>query len=432
MNPDYTTLHGAALKAELHRVNAAYKRILDKRLNLDMSRGKPNVGQLNLTESLLRIVPNGKSCKSRDGVDCRNYGQLFGLSEARDLFSELLDIPADNIILGGNSSLNLMYDTMARAMLYGVPGSVEPWCRQKVKFLCPCPGYDRHFAICESLGIEMINVDMTPTGPDMDTVERLVASDASIKGIWCVPKYSNPQGITYSDETVRRFARLKCAAPDFRIFWDNAYAVHDIADEGDVLLNIFRLMQGTEFENQLYFFFSTSKISFPGAGVSLAAMSGENLEAAKKVIQVQTIGPDKINQLRHVRYFKNAEGITDHMKLHSRYLKPKFETVLHTLDKELSGTFIASWTEPKGGYFVSLDLCDNMAKATYALIKGAGVKITNAGATFPYSKDPRDRNLRLAPTYPSTDELSAAMHVICVSAKLAYLKAAEEKEKENS
>ncbi len=422
MSKKYEEMTKAELEAERSALLTEYERIKSLGLNLDMSRGKPSNIQLDLTESLLRVLHDSASCKAEDGTDCRNYGQLFGLSEARELFSSLLDIPAKNIILGGNSSLNMMYDAVVRAMLFGVVGSPKPWGKlDKVKFLCPAPGYDRHFHICESLGIEMITVDMTPTGPDMDTVERLVASDDSIKGIWCVPKYSNPQGITYSDDTVRRFARLKCAAPDFRIFWDNAYAVHDIADEPDELLNIFELMHGTEFENQLYYFFSTSKISFPGAGVALMAMSDANLEATKKIIEVQTIGPDKINQLRHVRYFTNAEGIHDHMKLHGRYLKPRFECVLRTLDEELAPAGIAEWTKPKGGYFISLDLPDGTAKATYKLVTDAGVTITKAGATFPYGKDPRDRNLRLAPTYPPIEELSPAIRVICVCAKLAYL-----------
>lgn len=418
----YEEMTKEELEKELEAVKKEYEDIKAKNYSLDMSRGKPSMDQLGLTESLLHILTDGKDCKTEDGIDCRNYGQLFGLKEARALFSDLLDIPADNIILGGNSSLNMMYDTVARAMLYGVPGSDKPWCKlDRVKFLCPSPGYDRHFHICESLGIEMITVDMTPTGPDMDQVERLVAEDESIKGIWCVPKYSNPQGITYSDETVRRFARLKCKAKDFRIFWDNAYAVHDLGDDGDKLLNIFRLTEGTEFADQVYYFFSTSKISFPGSGVALLALSDRNLEATKKIIEAQTIGPDKINQLRHVRYFTNAEGIIDHMRLHGMVLKPKFDVVLETLERELAPAGIAAWTKPKGGYFISLDVADGTAKETYRLAAEAGVKMTKAGATFPYGNDPRDRNLRLAPSFPPVEELSKAIHVICVCAKLAYL-----------
>lgn len=421
----YSELTKEELSAERDAVRAEYEDIKRQSYSLDMSRGKPSMDQLGLTESLLHILNKGSDCKTGDGIDCRNYGQLFGLKEARELFSDLLDIPAENIILGGNSSLNMMYDTVARAMLYGVPGSEKPWCRlDKVKFLCPSPGYDRHFSICESLGIEMIPVDMTPTGPDMDTVERLVAEDESIKGIWCVPKYSNPQGITYSDDTVRRFAALKCKAKDFRIFWDNAYAVHDLDDDGDKLLNIFSLMKGTEFEDQLYYFFSTSKISFPGSGVAMLALSDKNLAATKKIIEVQTIGPDKINQLRHVRYFTNAEGIIDHMRLHGMVLKPKFDVVLNTLENELAPAGIAGWTSPKGGYFISLDVADGTAQETYRLASEAGVKITKAGATFPYGKDPRDRNLRLAPSYPPVDELAVAIHVVCICAKLSYLEKA--------
>ncbi len=418
----YTEMTKEELEREKKLTEAEYLDIKAKNYSLDMSRGKPSNDQLGLTESLLHILNKGADCKTEDGIDCRNYGQLFGLKEARVLFSDLLGIPADNIILGGNSSLNMMYDTVARAMLYGVPGSDKPWCKQEhIKFLCPSPGYDRHFHICESLGIEMIPVDMTPDGPDMDTVERLVSEDESIKGIWCVPKYSNPQGITYSDETVKRFARLDCKAKDFRIFWDNAYAVHDLDDHGDKLLNIFSLMHGTKYEDQLYYFFSTSKISFPGSGVALLALSDRNLAATTKIIEAATIGPDKINQLRHVRYFTNAEGIIDHMRLHGMVLKPKFDVVLDTLEKELKPTGIADWTRPKGGYFISLDVADDTAKETYRLASEAGVKITKAGATFPYGKDPRDRNLRLAPSYPPLDELAAAIHVICVCAKLAYL-----------
>lgn len=418
----YSEMTKRELAAEKAEVLSEYERIKALRLNLDMSRGKPSMDQLGLTESMLHILNKGSDCRTEDGIDCRNYGQLFGLKEARELFSSLLGIPAENIILGGNSSLNMMYDTVARAMLYGVPGSDRPWCKlDKVKFLCPAPGYDRHFHICESLGIEMIPIEMTPTGPDMDTVEKLAAEDESIKGIWCVPKYSNPQGVTYSDETVRRFASLKCKAKDFRIFWDNAYAVHDLDEDGDELLNIFELMHGTENEDMLYYFFSTSKISFPGSGVALLALSDRNLAATKKIIEAQTIGPDKINQLRHVRYFTNAEGITDHMRLHGMVLKPKFDTVISTLRSELGPTGIAEWTEPKGGYFISLDVADGTAAETYRLAAEAGVKMTKAGATFPYGRDPRDRNLRLAPSYPTKEELAEAIHVICVCAKLAYL-----------
>ncbi len=417
----YEQMSQSEALAEYKAVLSEYEEIKSKKLSLDMSRGKPNTEQLDLTESLLGVLHSSAQCTTSNGTDCRNYGLLFGLPEARDLFSELLGIPADNIILGGNSSLNMMYDTMARAMLYGVYGSDCPWCRlPEVKFLCPSPGYDRHFTICESLGIKMITVDMTSTGPDMDTVEKLVANDDSIKGIWCVPKYSNPDGVTYSDETVRRFANLKTAAKDFRIFWDNAYAVHDIEDEGDKLLNLFELVKGTENEDKLFYFFSTSKISFPGSGVALMAVSENNREQIKKIMQVQTIGSDKINQLRHVRYFKNAEGVLDHMKLHSRHIKPKFQIVLNTLQDELQPLGIASWFAPKGGYFISLNTLNGLAQETYRLAKEAGVTLTKAGSTYPYGIDPNDRNLRLAPTYPSNEELSLAIHIVCLCVKLAY------------
>ena len=419
----YIDMTNDEARKEYNALLAEYEEIKTKKLSLDMSRGKPNAEQLDLTESLLGVLSKSEQCRAKDGTDCRNYGILFGLPEARQMFAELLDIPAANIILGGNSSLNMMYDTMARAMLYGVYGSETPWCRlPEVKFLCPVPGYDRHFSICESLGIKMINVPMTPTGPDMDMVEKLVAEDESIKGIWCVPKYSNPDGITYSDETVRRFANLKTAAKDFRIFWDNAYAVHDIEDEGDKLLNLFELIKGTENEDKLFMFFSTSKISFPGSGVALMALSDNNREQIKNILTVQTIGPDKINQLRHVWYFKNAEGILDHMKLHARHIRPKFEIVLSSLEKELGDTGIASWVRPKGGYFISLNTADGLAKATYDLAAEAGVTLTKAGSTFPYGVDPSDKNLRLAPTYPSDEELALAIHIVCICVKLSYFR----------
>ena len=418
----YSEMTKDELLSERGRVSAEYEALKAKKYDLDMSRGKPSMDQLGLTESLLHILTNGADCKTEDGIDCRNYGQLFGLKEARELFSDLLEIPADNIILGGNSSLNMMYDTVARAMLYGVPGSDKPWCKlDHVKFLCPSPGYDRHFHICESLGIEMIPVDMTPTGPDMDAVERLVAEDESIKGIWCVPKYSNPQGITYSDETVKRFASLKCKARDFRIFWDNAYAVHDLDDDGDKLLNIFALMHGTEFEDQLYYFFSTSKISFPGSGVALLALSDRNLAATKKIIEAQTIGPDKINQLRHVKYFTNAEGIVDHMRLHGMVLKPKFDIVLKTLHDELGPAGIAEWTEPKGGYFITITTLPKVAHRVIELCKKAGLKLTEAGCAHPLHRDDMDSTIRVAPSFAPMEELDLCAKVLVTSLEYATL-----------
>lgn len=413
------------LKQEYEALKQEYEAYKAMKLSLNMARGKPDTDQLNISQDILSIFSDIENCIAQDGTDCRNYGLLDGIPEAKRFFANILAVEENELIVCGNSSLNLMYDTIVRCLLYGASENTTPWIKQgTIKFLCPAPGYDRHFAICQSLGIEMIPITMTKNGPDMDAVEALVASDPAIKGIWCVPKYSNPDGTTYSDETVRRFANLSPAADDFRIFWDNAYAVHDIDDEPDTLLDLFSLVQGTENEDMLYYFFSTSKISYPGAGVAIAAMSDRNLEATKKIIEVQTIGTDKINQLRHVRYFTNAEGILDHMKLHSRYLAPRFAAVLDTLDGELTETGIAHWTKPKGGYFVSLYLSNGLAKRTAQLCKEAGVTITPAGATYPYGNDPFDSNLRLAPSYPTCEELYEAMHILCVSAKLAYLERA--------
>ncbi len=400
------------LKAELDRQYAGY---VAQNLKLDMSRGKPSGTQLNLTNGILDKLDN---YVTSDGVDARNYGGLEGIPEARRLFSELLGIDYEKIIVGGNSSLNLMYDTMMRLYVFGTGGH-RPWRKLPVvKFLCPSPGYDRHFSICEDLGIEMIVVPMTETGPDMDMVEKLVAEDDAIKGIWCVPLYSNPQGICYSDETVDRLARMKTAAPDFRIFWDNAYGVHHIYSVERVK-DIFAACEAAGNPDRVIYFFSTSKITFPGAGISMVATSPANREEILKHMTVQTIGHDKLNQLRTVRYLKDAEGVRQHMRRLAQELKPKFDIVLDTLERELGGTGLASWTKPKGGYFVALDTLDGCAKATVAMAKEAGVKLTGAGATFPYKKDPRDRNIRIAPTYPTLDELRAAMELLCVCVKRA-------------
>ena len=400
------------LKEELEKQYAAYKA---RNLKLDMSRGKPAGSQLDLTNSLLGEM---EGYITEAGIDVRNYGILDGIPEAKKLFSDLLNIPQDKIIIGGNSSLNLMYDMMVRLCLFGTEGNT-PWSKLPVvKFLCPSPGYDRHFAICEDLGFEMITIPMKEDGPDMDLIEELVAKDEAIKGIWCVPLYSNPQGICYSDEVVNRLASMQTAAKDFRIFWDNAYGVHHIEGEKQ-LADIFELTEKAGNANRVYYFFSTSKITFPGSGVSLIASSLENIAEIKKHMTVQTIGHDKLNQLRTVNYFKNAEGIRVHMKKLANELKPKFDIVLDTLEKELADTGLATWTKPTGGYFVALDTLEGCAKQTVALAKEAGVVMTSAGATFPYKNDAHDTNIRIAPTYPTTDELQIAMDLFCVCVKLA-------------
>ncbi|MBR3707581.1 MAG: aminotransferase class I/II-fold pyridoxal phosphate-dependent enzyme [Lentisphaeria bacterium] len=401
-----------ALKEDLEKQYADFQA---QNLKLDMSRGKPAGTQLDLTNGILFTLTK---YITEDGVDARNYGGLDGIPEAKKLFSGLLDIPTEKIIIGGNSSLNLMYDTMVRFMLFGTGGNT-PWSKlDKVKFLCPSPGYDRHFGICEDLGIEMITIPMTEHGPDMDLVEKLAAEDPAIKGIWCVPLYSNPQGIIYSDETVDRLGSMKTAAPDFRIMWDNAYGVHHIYTENKVK-DIFAVCEQAGNPNRVFYFFSTSKITFPGAGVALLASSPENIVEIKKHMGMQTIGHDKLNQLRTVTYLKNPEGVRDHMAKLAAELRPKFDVVLETLDRELAGTGLAKWTKPQGGYFVAIDTLPGCAKATVALAKAAGVTMTGAGATFPYKKDPNDTNIRIAPTYPTYDELKIAIALFCVCVKLA-------------
>lgn len=411
---NYSQLSKEQLQACKAKLEEEYAGYVKQNLKLDMSRGKPAGTQLDLTNGVLDALDNYKTA---GGTDARNYGLLDGIPEAKALFSELLGIPQEKLIIGGNSSLNMMYDSVVRLYIFGTHGCT-PWGKlPKIKFLCPSPGYDRHFGICEDLGIEMITVPMKDDGPDMDLVEKLAAEDELIKGIWCVPLYSNPQGICYSDKVVERLASMK-AAPDFRIFWDNAYGVHHIYSEEKVA-DIFAACEKAGNPDRPIYFFSTSKITFPGAGVALLASSVSNIAEIKKHMSIQTIGPDKLNQLRTIRYLKNAEGVRAHMRKLAAELKPKFDIVLNTLQRELGGTGLAEWTRPKGGYFVAIDTLDNCAKETVALAKKAGVVLTGAGATFPYKRDPRDRNIRIAPTYPTVEELQKAIELFCVCVKLA-------------
>jgi DNA-binding transcriptional MocR family regulator len=406
------------LRQELEQRYDAFKA---QGLKLDMTRGKPSSEQLDLA-SKLTVALTESDYKGSDGVDVRNYGGLDGLPEMKAIFAEMLGAPAAQVVVGGASSLQMMHDTVVRALLHGVPGSKEPWSRGKIKFLCPSPGYDRHFAICEHHGIEMIVIAINDEGPDMAEVERLVASDASIKGMWCVPKYSNPTGTTYSADVVRRLAAMKTAAPDFRLFWDNAYAVHDLYAETDPLANVLTACAEAGNPDRAIVFGSTSKISFAGAGVAALASSPTNIADVKKHSAIQTIGPDKVNQLRHVRFFKDYAGLVSHMKKHAELLRPKFEAVTEIFARDLTGKGVATWTKPRGGYFVSLDTLDGCATEVVKLADASGVKLTAAGATFPYGKDPRDRNIRIAPSMPPLAQVRAAMDVVTVCVLLASLK----------
>ncbi len=417
MNQSYLKMSQNELQAEYNAVKAEYDAIKAQGLNIDMSRGKPGSDQLDISNDMLAVFEDG-NFKTEAGFDVRNYGLLQGIPECQKLFAELLGVEPKNVIVGGNSSLSLMYDYVNQCMFLGA--GFTPWAQQgKVKFLCPCPGYDRHFAICESLGIEMINVDMTMSGPDVEQIKEYV-KDPMVKGMFVVPKYSNPQGITFSEETVKAIAELTPAAGDFRIIWDNAYIVHDLTESTDNLLNIFDVLPERN-KNMVIEVTSTSKISFPGAGVSCLASSEENIKEILKRLTVQSISYDKVNMLRHVKYFKNLDGIKAHMQKHAKILKPKFDAVIDTLNADLGGLEIAEWNEPNGGYFISLDITGGSASRVGVLCKEAGVTLTNVGATFPYGKDPSDSNIRIAPTFPNADVLKQAVKVLTVSAKLACL-----------
>lgn len=415
----YVEMSKQELEQELVKLKAEYKKYQEMELNLNMARGKPCREQLDISMGMMDALNSEADLSCADGTDCRNYGVLTGIQEAKELIGAMMENKPDNIIIYGNSSLNVMYDTVSRAYTHGVMGNT-PWCKlDKVKFLCPVPGYDRHFAITEYFGIEMIPVKMTPTGPDMDEVERLVANDESIKGIWCVPKYSNPQGYSYSDETVRRFARLRPAARDFRIFWDNAYGIHHLYDDDqDYLIEILEECKKAGSPDLVYKFSSTSKITFPGSGIAAIATSLNNLEEIKAQLNYQTIGHDKVNQLRHVRYFGDFEGMKAHMRKHAAIIRPKFEAVLEALDRDLTPVGIGDWTRPKGGYFISFDAPEGCAKAIVDRAKKAGVTMTGAGATYPYHKDPHDSNIRIAPTFPSLNDLKLAMDIFTVCVRL--------------
>lgn len=416
----YQEMTNEELLQEKKVLEAEYKKYQKRGLQLDMSRGKPSAEQLDLSMGMMDVLSSKMDLACEDGTDCRNYGVLDGIQEAKVLIGDMIECNPDNIIIYGNSSLNTMYDIVAHSMTHGVMGGT-PWCKlDKVKFLCPVPGYDRHFAITEHFGIEMINVPMLPTGPDMDIVEELVSKDDAIKGIWCVPKYSNPQGITYSDETVRRFARLKPAASDFRIYWDNAYGVHHLYDiDQDSLIEILAECKRVGNPDMVYKFCSTSKISFPGSGIAAVATSANNLEDLKKQLKVQTIGHDKVNQLRHVRFFKDIYGMTEHMKKHAEILRPKFELVLNKFEEELKDLGVGTWYAPKGGYFICYESLEGCAKAIVSKAKKAGMVMTPAGAPFPYGKDPKDSIIRIAPTYPELEDLAVAANIFVVCVKLA-------------
>lgn len=417
---DYLKCSKQELEKEYSSLEKLFEETKGKKLSLNMARGKPGKEQLDLSLGLLDVINSKSDFIGEDGLDCRNYGVLKGIDECRRLFGEMLGVNYQHVMVGGSSSLNMMFDTISCMMTKPIVDGCKPWYEVKNrKFLCPVPGYDRHFGITEYYGFEMIPVPMTSNGPDMDIVEKLVESDDTIKGIWCVPKYSNPQGITYSDETVRRFAALKPAAKDFRIMWDNAYCIHDLSDTPDTLLNIYDECVKAGSEDMPIIFCSTSKITFPGAGVAAMAASNANMNVFTERYNYEIISYDKLNMLRHIRFFKNYDGMLKHMQLHKKVLKPKFEIVVNTLEKELKPCNIGDWTKPNGGYFVSVDVLPGTAKRVVALCKEAGVILTGAGATYPLGKDPDDKNIRIAPSFPPNDELQTAMDVFCVCTRLA-------------
>ena len=416
----YSEFSKSDLKKEYLSVKEEYEKYKKMDLKLDLSRGKPNSDQLDISLPLLSEARPREKCFSENGVDCRNYGVLDGIPEMKRLFSEVLGVKLEYIAVGGNSSLQLMYDTLARAMLFGVLGSERPWCKEEgLKWICVTPGYDRHFKMTEYLGFELLSVPMLASGPDMDMVEELV-KDPKVKGIWCVPKYSNPTGNTYSDETVRRLAKMKCAATDFRIMWDNAYAVHDLTESGDKLLDIFAEAEKCGNLDRIFYFSSTSKITFPGAGVAMMAASPANLKQISTYLGVQTIGYDKLNQLRHTTYFKDAASVHRHMMRLAEFIGEKFDITLSALSS-LEGLGIAEWTKPRGGYFISLDVMPGTAKRVFDLMSEAGVTLTSVGATFPYGIDPEDKNLRIAPTYPTNDEIRTATKILTIAVRLAAI-----------
>ena len=406
------------LKQELASAQAAYEALKAQNLKLNMARGKPGKEQLDLVSDLLTILHSPDQCMC-DGMDVRNYGELSGLPSAKRLFADILGCKPEECFIGGSASLTLMYDAVSKAVTHGMLHSEKPWCKlEKIKFLCPSPGYDRHFKISETFGMELITVPMLESGPDMDLVEKLV-NDEAVKGMWCVPKYSNPDGITYSDETIARLASMKTAAPDFTLVWDNAYCVHEFEGDFVPFANMLEICEKAGNPDRVFEFASTSKITFPGAGVACFACSETNMAYMKKLLAAQVISFDKLNQLRHVLYFKNAAGVLAHMKKHAAILKPKFDIVNKCLEEELAPLGIASWHKPTGGYFVSLFVQQGCAKRVHELCRNAGVVMTDAGATYPYKNDPANSNLRIAPSFPPLNELEQAMQVLCVCVKLA-------------